>query len=995
MIQMKRTLLIVEDDETDRVILEECFKDDYEVICAENGQIALEHLSYYKSKISLVILDLYMPIMNGFKLLEELRKNAALKRIPVIVATSDNDIQIEKEALEKGAVDFISKPFDISIIKQRVHNLISVSEGRMLRVKSEFDALTRLYNRETFCQKAAELIKLNQGIAYDIFCFDIDRFKIVNDLFGNTEGDNLLIYIADYLRKETIPGVTICGRLTGDNFALCLPHINGYEEKMAREVNDTLEKYPLNIKIIAKCGFCRVEDADTPVSLLCDRASMAIKSIKGSYSDRWAIYNESMRLSMLFEQEIINDMNDALRDGQFVVYYQPKVNMLERRVIGCEALVRWNHPKKGFISPGLFIPIFEKNGFISALDFYIWEMVCRDLRDWINKGYSPCPVSVNVSRAELYDDNLCERLERLISRYNIDHHLLQLEITESAYTENPEQLIAMVEQLKNKGFTILMDDFGSGYSSLNTLKDVPVDVLKIDLKFLYNIDNNIKGNQILKSVVQMAKRLKLTVIAEGVETDQQVEFLKSIGCMRAQGFYYARPLPKEMLPGVLDGTFFYEGEDDDELDNIVNVDDVMTQICSTGGLDWYREAILKINVVIGEYDRLTDTLLLFEKQTVDESLEDDLIKNEIPNFAQNLEQGNLFHPNDVEKIRTLLTKADSSSEIVRTTFLNRTGSYTWTEVGAREVTDSESSHPVILVFRDITREQNNELMTKVFSALESSSDVQQNLYDIIPYITEYFFLDSFKIIIAGENDQVVCKSFSWSAEDGIEANKYNGIKSKRDPAGEKKYFNDYGVAVFTRNPLKEELDSMQKILYGDKCVTCAVGMLNLANGCRGAIYYGNNAKRQWTKCELGSIGELTKYISAFVDKAYSREMLNEGLKLYNLALMQLKVRLWQYDLITNRLYKTDSNKTSWEDSYIENFPESFIDAGAVEVESIESFRKLHEDLKNGIESSGVYAIMYSDGKFHWGRITYKLLKNKDGMPYRALGICEDTGLYSK
>ena len=995
MIQMKKMLLIVEDDETDRAILEECFKDDYEIICAENGQIAFEHLSYYKSKISLVILDLYMPIMDGFKLLEELRKNATLKRIPVIVATSDSNIQVEKEALEKGAVDFISKPFDVSIIKQRVHNLISVSEGRMLRVKSEFDSLTRLYNRETFCKKASELIKLNQGTTYDIFCFDIDRFKIVNDLFGNAEGDNLLIYIADYLRKETIPGVMICGRLAGDNFALCLPHINDYEEKMARDVNDTLEKYPLNIKIIAKCGFCRVEDADTPVSLLCDRASMAIKSIKGSYSDRWAIYNESMRLSMLFEQEIINDMNDALRDGQFVVYYQPKVNMLERRVIGCEALVRWNHPKKGFISPGLFIPIFEKNGFISALDFYIWEMVCRDLRDWINKGYSPCPVSVNVSRAELYDDNLCERLERLIARYNIDHHLLQLEITESAYTENPEQLIAMVEQLKNKGFTILMDDFGSGYSSLNTLKDVPVDVLKIDLKFLYNIDNNIKGNQILKSVVQMAKRLKLTVIAEGVETDQQVEFLKSIGCMRAQGFYYARPLPKEMLPGVLGGTFFYESTEDDEMDSIVNVDDVVTQICSTGSIDWYREAILKINVVIGEYDRLTDTLLLFEKQTVDESLEEDLKRNEIPNFKQNLEQGNLFHPDDTEKIRTLLTKADSSSVIVRTTFLNRTGSYTWTEVGAREVTDSESSHPVILVFRDITREQNNELMIKVFSVLESGTDVQQNIYNIIPFIAEHFFLDSFKIIIAGKNDREICKSFSWSAEDGIEVNKYNGIKSKRDPIGENTYFNDYGVAVFTCNPLREKLDSMQKILYGDKCVTCAVGMLNLANGYCGAIYYGNNAKRQWTKCELGLIGELTKYISAFVDKAYSVDMLNEGLRLYNLALAQFKVRLWQYDLITDRLYKIDSSKTIWKDGCIENFPESFIDAGAVGAESIDAFRKLHEDLKKGIESSGVYAIMYSDGKFHWGRITYKLLKNKDGAPYRALGICEDTGLCSK
>lgn len=991
MVQVKKLLLIVEDNESDRAILEECFKDDYEVISAENGQVALEHLSYYKSRISLVLLDLYMPIMDGFRLLDEMNKNPSLKLIPVIVATGDSGNGIELEALEKGASDFVTKPFDVTIIKQRVHNLIAVSEGRRIHVKAEFDPLTMLYNRETFCSKAEELIRQNDKLRYDIFRIDVDRFKVINDIFGTAEGDKVLIYIADYLRKEIIPGVTLCGRLAGDNFAVCLPHINGYEANMAKEVNEALEKYPLNIKIIAKCGFCRA-DADTPASLLCDRAAMAIKSIKGSYSERWAVYDESMRLSMLFEQEIINEMNDALREGQFVVYYQPKVNMIERRVVGCEALVRWNHPRKGFISPGLFIPIFEKNGFISALDFYMWEMVCRDLRDWINKGYNPCPVSVNVSRAELYDDSLIERLERLIARYGISHRLLQLEITESAYTENPEQLISMVEQLKSKGFTILMDDFGSGYSSLNTLKDVPVDVLKIDLKFLYNIDNNVKGNQILKSVVQMAKRLNLTVIAEGVETDRQVEFLKSIGCMRAQGFYYARPLPKEMLPGVLDGTFFYEVEDRDKTDRIVNVDDVMSQIYNSAGLDWYREAILKMNVVVGEYDTLTDTLLFFEKHSGENTTEE-LVKNEIPNFTATLESANLVHPDDAEKIRNMFTKSETANEIIRTTFINRTGSYTWMEVGARKATDTVSSQPVILVFRDITREQGTQLMMKTLSVLESNRGIDRNICEIIPLITEYLSLDSFKILIAGASSKVTCRSFSWNRGGEIEMNSFNGIKSERDPIKEEERFNEYGIAVFNRDRISNRLDSMQEILYGEKCTTCTVGLLNLINGCRGAVCYGNIAKRQWTKNECAAIGELTKCISAFIDKSFTRDMFNENKMLYDLAFKQLRVRLWQYDVMTERLYKTDTCNATWDTSYIENFPESFIEAGAVADEFIEPFRKLHDDLKKGIESSGIYAIMYSDGKFHNGRITYTLLKSNDGIPYRALGVCEDMGLY--
>jgi EAL domain-containing protein (putative c-di-GMP-specific phosphodiesterase class I) len=253
-------------------------------------------------------------------------------------------------------------------------------------------------------------------------------------------------------------------------------------------------------------------------------------------------------------------MNGSLEREEFIVYYQPKYDLLTETIVGAEALVRWAHPKLGFISPARFVPIFEQNGFIYQLDKYVWEKVCQQLRADIDEGRTVLPVSINVSRVDFYSPNLVQVFEDLTKKYNLDPRLLELELTESAYVENPQQIIEIIGELQAKGFVILMDDFGSGYSSLNMLKDLPVNVLKIDLRFLSDskgVENG-RADNILDSIVRMGKRLDLLVIAEGVETQKQVDFLRLIGCEFVQGYFFSEPVPGEDYRELIKNDFVVE-----------------------------------------------------------------------------------------------------------------------------------------------------------------------------------------------------------------------------------------------------------------------------------------------------------------------------------------------------------------------------------------------------------------------------------------------------
>lgn len=421
-----------------------------------------------------------------------------------------------------------------------------------LRRMKEYDSLTGLYNKDTFCREVRKCIDAQPSSDCAVVCLDIEHFKLINDMYGPAEGDRMLCHVAELFARQALNRKGLAARIATDIFALYIPDPVLDVSMIENEILDWFATYPLDQPVVPAIGVNVIEDVSVPVSVMCDRAILALNSVKGNYVKHIAEYHSEIRNEVLEELEIFSGAERALKEKEFEVYFQPKCNIETGRIVGSEALVRWNHPEKGLIPPAVFIPLFEKSGFILRLDAYVWETVCSLIRAWIDSGHRAIPVSVNVSRKDLYAPNLCERLVRLVRKYNIPPQLLELEITESAYADDTEQIISTVNQLRAKGFIILMDDFGSGYSSLNMLKDINVDILKIDLRFLENFNSSSKkGGNILESVVHMSKWLNIQVIAEGVETDEQVSFLSHIGCYYAQGYHFYKPMPRHEFEALL------------------------------------------------------------------------------------------------------------------------------------------------------------------------------------------------------------------------------------------------------------------------------------------------------------------------------------------------------------------------------------------------------------------------------------------------------------
>ena len=384
---------------------------------------------------------------------------------------------------------------------------------------------------------------------------DIDRFKVYNDLFGAPAGDRLLADIGAMIR-DLMPAGAAAARLRADHFVCCCSRSSFDPDRMLAALDAWFASYREDFTFFVRLGIFPIDDPSLDVNLMCDRALLALRSAKSGYvGSKYVFYDEKLRSSVLKEQELAGEMIAALEGGQFVPYFQPQYRYATGRMIGAEVLARWNHPAKGLLGPTEFIPVFERNGLVATFDYYMWEQACRCLRMWIDgRGIEGAPrLSVNLSRADIYRSDLCTYLEGLIERYVVPAELLHLEITECAYMEAPEQLIGAVTKLRAAGFVVEMDDFGSGYSSLNTLKDVPVDVLKLDMGFLGATASS-RGGLILASVVRMARWLDLPLIAEGVETKQQAAYLASVGCDYMQGYLFSKPVDRETFEKLLEGT---------------------------------------------------------------------------------------------------------------------------------------------------------------------------------------------------------------------------------------------------------------------------------------------------------------------------------------------------------------------------------------------------------------------------------------------------------
>ena len=415
---------------------------------------------------------------------------------------------------------------------------------------ANFDSLTGLYNRERFFRYSERFMRMNPGEQFLMVCSDIRKLKVVNEVFGLEIGDRLLQLMAEALTEYTAER-GVYGRVDADTFALCIPEKYFDVDDFTHKTNEAIKTLNINYPIINHIGIYRVEDRSLSASAMCDRAMLAVNSIKSDFMREIVYYDDTLREKLLQDQEILKDLKIAFDEDQFVIYLQPQINHKTGQIIGAEALVRWVHPTKGIIAPNEFIPLLETNGLITRLNMHVWELACKQLQIWKREGKENMSVSVNISNKDFFYVDIYEVLTGLIKKYDVSVESLKLEITERAFTINLAKQLEMIEKLQNEGFIIEMDDFGSGYSSLNSLKDIPVDVLKMDMAFMSKSDRYKRSADILQMVVAMADKLNMPVIAEGVETKEQADFLGRIGCNIIQGYYYAKPMPvhefEEML----------------------------------------------------------------------------------------------------------------------------------------------------------------------------------------------------------------------------------------------------------------------------------------------------------------------------------------------------------------------------------------------------------------------------------------------------------------
>ncbi len=557
-------MLLAGADENVHSDVERIFSGEYSIFSANNEQDCFNLLE--QNDVQTMIVALNNPEMDGFHFLEIIAQDERYKKIPVLAIINQGDSEGGERAMKLGAAEFVTSPVNETTIRYRLGNIIARAENEKHIIEKaekdkqidamnryiEVDSLTGLYNRETFYKRAAALLKANSEVPYYIVYLDISAFKVINDLFHTETGNLILKTAANYFKNICNPQVAVSGRIEADHFVLCLPQDILNIDRLIKEIDNIMRSLRISQNILFFAGVYPVIDVNLPVDQMCDRARMALNKIKGNYITRYAYYDASMRERLLRDQMIVRDMEYALKDNQFTIFLQPIYRPETNSIVSAEALVRWFHPESGMISPGFFIPVFEGNGFIVKLDRFVWESVCKFLRARLNAGKKIVPVSVNVSRLNFYSFDLLIFLLNLIKKYDLEPWMLKLEVTESAYIDNPKQLISIINQFKESGFPVLMDDFGAGYSSFNMLKDIQIDVLKVDMAFVREIEHSERARTILQMIVALAQELKMGIVTEGVETKTQLDYITNMGFVDIQGYYFSKPLPVKEFNELMD-----------------------------------------------------------------------------------------------------------------------------------------------------------------------------------------------------------------------------------------------------------------------------------------------------------------------------------------------------------------------------------------------------------------------------------------------------------
>ncbi len=545
MLKQKQHILIVEDEFINQKILGNMFEGSFEQLYASDGVEAIEQIKAHKDEIAIVLLDLQIPRVTGMEVLQVMKEEPELSEIPVIVMTADQSAEVA--CLQIGAMDFIPKPYpNHEIVLARVNRCIELTEKRTIIQSTERDPITGLYNLSYFLNYVRMYDRGYTDMPMDAIVMDINHFHMLNERYGKQYGDSVLSRLGERIRaiSREVGGVSC--RHSGDTFYLYCPHREDYEALLAK-ASEGLggDEASAADRVRLRMGVYANADKSLEIERRFDHARTAGNTAKGSYLKAVGIYDTAMHDEELYRERLLEDFRPSLVNERFTVYFQPKFDIRPDKPVlsSAEALVRWNHPELGMISPGVFIPLLEDNGLIPDLDRFVWRGAAARIRDWKDRFGYAVPVSVNVSRIDMLTPNLKDTLRDILDEFRLQPEDLMLEITESAYTEDSEQMISTVRELREMGFRIEMDDFGTGYFSLGMLSNLPIDVLKLDMSFVRSAFGESWDVRMIELIIDIADYLHAPVVAEGVETEEQYMGLKAMGCDYVQGYYFSRPVP--------------------------------------------------------------------------------------------------------------------------------------------------------------------------------------------------------------------------------------------------------------------------------------------------------------------------------------------------------------------------------------------------------------------------------------------------------------------
>ena len=540
----RQNIMVIEDDPNCQEILQNVLEESYNITVVGNTQEALLLLMDAPTTYSLILLELELPDDACIEFLKQRSAQSFLQNIPVIVITGEGD---DNGCYKLGADEFIRKPLNSpDVILARCEHTMALYESKNLVQQTEKDKLTGLYTIDYFFEYLKQIMPLDMGSDRDAIVIDIEHFRLINEIYGRGVGDQILSQIGNYLQQTLATLNAIACRAGADVFYVYCIHQEDYGD-LQEALQSMLAKVAKVNNIRIRIGVWQYVERNLDPESWFDRAKNACDRIGGNFTNSIAFYNSGLHSKHLREERLIRDIYDAIEHKDLKVYYQPKYAIQgdKPHLRSAEALIRWIHPSLGFINPGDFIPLFESNGLIQIVDNYVWNEAAAQIRRWKDEFDFTVPVSVNVSRIDIYDPNLENKFCNILEQNKLTPNEYMIEITESAYSDNAQGLIDVLSSMRSKGFRIEMDDFGTGYSSLGMLTELPIDILKIDMSFVRNMEKHEKNKRMVELIIDIAKFLKVPCVAEGVETESQLQTLKRMGCDVIQGYYFSKPVPPE------------------------------------------------------------------------------------------------------------------------------------------------------------------------------------------------------------------------------------------------------------------------------------------------------------------------------------------------------------------------------------------------------------------------------------------------------------------